>query len=267
MKKIILSSLAIASISMVSGEADISVNETSQKSFFDRFHAKGDMRLRYETIEKGVDSNKYRTRYHFRYNLNVDIMDNLLLETAISSGKGNPTSGNVSFKDDDNWADYFVDELKLDIMDVQYKFDNSWIRAGKSKHHIYRPIKTQLIWDNDIRLEGVNYGYNNGTSQIRVGANRVHREVDFKDGDDINIFLAQYVYAQKLGSAKANLGGGYYYYDGVKGNTVQSTNGFKQNSNDGSVYTQDYGILEAFGEIKYSNILGQPFKTAVTLAY
>ncbi|HID37503.1 MAG TPA: hypothetical protein EYP39_09070, partial [Ghiorsea sp.] len=31
----------------------------------------------------------------------------------------------------------------------------SWIRAGKSKHHMYRPIKTQLIWDNDVRFEGV----------------------------------------------------------------------------------------------------------------
>ncbi len=271
MKKIALSIIALTSIAMAAGDLDVAketpLKEETTKSFFDRFHAKGDMRLRYETIEKGENDNKYRTRYRFRYALNVDITDNFLLETAISSGRYNPTSGNVTFKNDDNWADYFVDVLKVDIIDIKYSFDNSWIRAGKSKHYIYRPIKTQLVWDNDIRLEGVNYGYKDESGIIRLGANRVHRESGYKDGDAINIFLAQYVHTQKLAKAKLNLGGAYYYYDGVKGNTVQSKNGFKQNSNDGSVYTEDYGILELFGELKYKDVMGKPFKTALTLAY
>jgi len=274
MKKVALSIVTLASLALASGEVKPLESENTLNSFFDRFHAKGDMRLRYETIEKGEganESNKYRTRYRFRYSINVDILDNLLLETAISSGKYNPTSGNVSFKDDDNWADYFVDVLKIDIAGIKYSFGDSWIRAGKSAHHIYRPIKTQLIWDNDIRLEGLNYGYKDGSHMVRVGANRVHRESgdkrSYKDGDDINIFLGQYVNTQKLGNAKVNVGGGYYYYDGVKGNTVQSDNGFKQNSNDGSVYTEDYGILEAFGELNYGDVFGKPLKTAVTLAY
>jgi len=275
MKKIALSIVAIASVVIASTEASIPANEVvakqeTTKSFFDRIHAKGDIRLRYETIEKGegaTEDNKYRTRYRFRYSVNVDITDNLILETAISSGRYNPTSGNVTFKDDDNWADYFIDELKIDIADIKYKFGNSWIKVGKSEHDIYRPIKTQLVWDNDIRLEGANYGYKDDSNMIRLGANRVHRESGYKIGDDINIFLAQYVNTQKMGETKLNLGAGYYYYDGVKGNTVQSKNGFKQNSNDGSVYTEDYGILEAFGELQYKDVMGKPFKTALTLAY
>ena len=263
MKKIVLSIVTIATALMASGDVEVE----KESGFLDRFHAKGDLRLRHEIIERDDKDDKYRERYRFRYNLNFDITDNFILETAISSGKGNPTSGNVSFKDDENIAEYFYGELKLDILDLAYKFDNSWIRAGKSAHHIYRPIKTQLIWDNDIRLEGVNYGYKDDSSMIRVGANRVHREAGYEDGDDINIFIVQYVNTQKFGNVKANLGAGYYYYDGVKGNTVQSGNGFKQNSNDGSVYTEDYGILEAFGELKYPDVMGMPFKTAVTLAY
>jgi len=266
MKKIALSALVALTLGSVAANAG-DVKQESEKGFFDRFHAKGDMRLRYETIERDDKDDKWRTRYRIRYNLNVDITDDILLETAISSGRYNPTSGNVTFKDDDNWADYFIDELKIDIAGIKYSFGDSWIRAGKSAHHIYRPIKTQLIWDNDIRLEGVNYGYKDDSSMIRVGANRVHRESGYKIGDDINIFLAQYVHTLKVGEAKANLGGGYYLYDGVKGNTVQSKNKFKQNSNDGSVYLEDYGILEAFGELKYKDVMGRPFKTALTLAY
>jgi len=268
MKKIALSMVAVATVAMASTDANLPSNKSN--GFFDRVHVKGDMRLRYETIEKGEGvsaSNKYRARYRFRYNLNVDITDNILLETATSSGKGNPTSGNVTFKSDDNWADYFVDELKIDIADIKYSFGDSWIRAGKSKHHIYRAVKTQLIWDNDIRLEGLNYGYKNDGNAIRAGVNRVHREAGYENGDNINIFVAQYVNTQKFDGAKLNLGAGYYYYDGVKGNTVQSKNGFKGNSNDGSFYTEDYGILEASAELKYKDLMGMPFKAAMTLAY
>ncbi len=276
MKKIALSIVAVATVSMANGNTEsvepaveILKNDTPkiESSFFDRIHAKGDMRLRYETIEKGENSNKYRTRYRFRYNLNFDISDTLLLETAISSGKGNPTSGNVTFRDDDNWADYFVDVLKLDIADLKYSFGDSWLRVGKSKHHIYRPVKTQLVWDNDIRLEGINYGYKSGNTMIRLGVNRVHREVEPAGSEDINIFLAQYVHTQKLGNANLNLGTAYYYYDGVKGNTTPYGKG-KGNALDANgLYTEDYGILEAFGELKYKNIMGKPFKTAITLAY
>jgi len=274
MKKIVLSIAVIATFALAGG--DISKvnlqkeNSTGSKdvgsSFFDRIHAKGDMRLRYETIEKG-EKNKYRTRYRFRYNLNIDILDNLLLETAISSGKGNPTSGNVSFRDDDNWADYFVDVLKLDIADLKYSFGDSWLRVGKSKHHIYRAVKSQIVWDNDIRLEGINYGYKNDNTMLRLGANRVHREVEPVGSEDINIFLAQYVNTQKLGDAKLNLGAGYYYYDGVKGNTTPYGKGKGNWLDANDLYIEDYGILEAFVEAKYKDVMGKPFKAGLTFVY
>lgn len=265
--KIVLSALAALTIGTVSATANDIKQETTN-GFFDRFHAKGDLRLRHEIIEKDVvDGDKYRERFRFRYTIDVDITDNLLLETGISTGKGNPTSGNVSFRDDENIADYFFDTLKYDIVDLKYSFDNSWVRAGKSKHHIYRPVKTQLVWDNDIRLEGVNYGYKDATNIIRVGANQVHREQEPAGSKDINIFLAQYVNTQKLDNAKVNIGAAYYYYDGVKGNTTPYGSA-KGNSLDANgLYTEDYGILEAFGELKHKDVMGMPFKAALTLAY
>lgn len=267
MKKLLFSTVAVASILSGNVLDNGTISQTSEKSFLDNIHVKGDFRLRHEIIEKDGSADKNRERYRFRYNLNIDLKDNLLLETAISSGRGNPTSGNVSFKDDENIQDYFKDELKIDILDLKYSFDNSWIRAGKSKHHIYRPLKTQLIWDNDIRLEGINYGFKDANTIIRLGANKVHREEEPTGSKDINIFLAQYVNTQKLSNAKLNLGSSYYYYDGVKGNTTPygSSKGNSLDSSD--LYKEDYGILEAFGELKYKDIMGMPFKTALTVAY
>lgn len=243
----------------------------TKSGFFDRFHGKGDLRLRQEVIEKEGSADVNRERYRFRYSLDVDVTDNITLETGISSGKYNPTSGNASFKSDENIQEYFIDELKIDIADIKYSFDNSWIRVGKQKNHIYRPIKTQLVWDNDIRLEGVNYGYEDEVTMIRVGANRVHREKDNRDGGNINIFLAQYVHTQKLDDAKLNLGAAYYHYDNVKGNT-DPYGSFKGNTsetvNGVNVYKEDYGIVEAFAELKVKDlVMGMPFKTALTLAY
>ncbi|TKI68741.1 hypothetical protein FCU45_10035 [Sulfurimonas crateris] len=248
------------------------VPEKKTKSgFFDRFHAKGDLRLRQEVIEKEGKADVNRERYRFRYSVNFDATDNIRLETAVSSGKYNPTSGNVSFKSDENIQEYFIDELKIDILALKYSFDNSWVRVGKQAHDIYRPIKTQLVWDNDIRLEGLNYGYKDDSSMIRVGVNRVHREKDNRDGGNINIFLAQYVHTQKLDDAKLNLGAAYYHYDNVKGNTDpygSFMNNTKETVNGVEVYKEDYGIVEAFAEVQVKDlVMGMPAKAAVILAY
>lgn len=269
-----IAALATLSLASTVGSADESIAATppkveETKSIFDRIDAKGDLRLRHEIIERDDKTDKYRERFRFRYFLDIDITNNLTLQSAISSGKGNPTSGNVSFRDDENIADYFVDVLKLDILNLKYTFGNSWVSVGKTKHEIYRPIKTQLIWDNDIRLEGLNYGYQDTTTSYRLGINKLHRlENEAQSTDDIYIFLAQYVHTMKLENAKLNLGGGFYYYDGVKGNTTPYAKGALGNSMDANgFYLNDYSIVEAFTELKVGSFLGQPLKLAATLAY
>jgi hypothetical protein len=267
MKKIVLTMAAIATVTMANEEkAAAESTAKAESSFWDRIHTKGDMRLRYETIERDDKDNKYRTRYRLRYFLDFDITNNFILETAVSSGKGNPTSGNVTFRDDENWADYFIDVLKIDILDLAYKFDNSWIRAGKSEHHLYRPMKTQLIWDNDIRLYGVNYGYEDDTKAYRLGVNKIMESVN-EGTDDIYIYIAQYMQSMKLEDTKLNFGGGFYYYDGVKGNIAPYENGPLGNSYTGGFYEYNYAILEAFSELQFDDLFGKPFKVAATLAY
>ena len=117
----------------------------------------GDVRVRHQEIHRDDKDNSYQQRYRIRLGISYDITDDLIFEAQTSSGKGNPTSGNVKFSDGLD-----IDKFKVDILDIEYKFNKSWIRAGKSKHYFYRPMKTQLIWDNDIRPEGVSYGYKDG---------------------------------------------------------------------------------------------------------
>ncbi|HEO99757.1 MAG TPA: hypothetical protein ENO02_10705 [Epsilonproteobacteria bacterium] len=269
MKKIVLSTVAVAALATAltaSGAEEVS---SSESSFLDRIHFKGDMRLRYESIERDDKDNAYSNRYRLRLFTDFDLSDNLLFETAISSGKDNPTSGNVTFRDDEPWSDYFVDVLKIDILDIAYKFDNSTVKVGKQGYMMYRPIKSQLIWDNDIRLEGINYNYTDDTKMITAGADQLHRlENEAASTGDINIFLAQYVQSANLESSTLNVGAGIYYYDGVKGNTTPYAKGALGNTLDEhGFYANDYTILEGFGELKFKDLLGKPFTAAASVAY
>ncbi|HIO91200.1 MAG TPA: hypothetical protein EYG69_05460, partial [Campylobacterales bacterium] len=96
MKKVILSMVAIATVTM----ADTNITPVVADGFFEGFHFKNDLRLRYESIERDDKANKYRNRYRLRLGAKVDLVDNLQLVAGMRSGFANPTSGNQTFKSD-----------------------------------------------------------------------------------------------------------------------------------------------------------------------
>ena len=276
MKKIVLSMTLVSAFAMAKGgsgtiEPAVDVVATAvetQSSFWDRLRMKGDLRLRHEEITRDDKRDTFRERYRFRYFLDFDITDQLIFESSITSGKRNPTSGNTSFRSDEPWSDYFVDELKIDILDLAYTFDKSWIRAGLSKHFFYRPLKTQLVWDNDLRFEGVSYGYADDTRSYTLTASKLHRlENDALSTGSIYMYNGQYTHSMNLENSKLRLGAGFYYYDGIKGNTAPYANGVLGNSHNDGFYTEDYAIADAFAEIKFADVMGKPFTAAAILAY
>ena len=277
MKKIVLSMAAVATVAMAASDVDHPVERieevkntttpVAEKSNLDRFHFKGDLRLRYESIERDDDDNKYRNRYRLRLGAHIDITDNLIFEVGMRSGFANPTSGNQTFRDDEPLMDYFFQSLRFNILGLAYKSDNSTYKVGRQPYMMYRPIKSQLIWDNDVSLNGANYQYKDDTKIITVGANQPTLEEASKAEDDVNLFLAQYVHKTKLESAKLNLGAGIYYYDGLKGNTTLfgSRKGNTLDAN--GLYANDYHIVEGFGELQFKDVFGMPLKAAAGVTY
>jgi len=276
MKKIVLSMAAIATVSMAGGDiAPVEpVVETEsaapavEKGFLDRVHFKGDLRLRYESIERDDADNKYRNRYRLRLGLKTDITDSLQFQVGMRSGFANPTSGNQTFRDDEPWSDYFFQSLRFNILALQYKTENSKYKIGRAPYMMYRPIKSQLVWDNDVSLNGVNYQYKDDTKIITAGANQVTlEEAATSQADDVNLFYAQYVHKTKLESSKLNLGAGIYYYDGLKGN-VPLFGSRKGNTLDANgLYANDYQVAEAFAELQFKDVFGMPLKAAAGIAY
>ena len=284
MKKIVLSMAILATVVTVSmAVQDVKrpmdriadMNNTtpvSEKSFLDRIHFKGDLRLRYESKEAFYTDDTEKTTYHNRYRLRlgakIDLIENLQFEVAMRSGFANPTSGNQTFRDDEPLSDYFFQSLRFNILGLAYTSANSTYKVGRQPYMMYRPLKSQLVWDNDVSMNGVNYQYKDDAKIITVGVNQpTLEEAATSDADDVNLFLAQYVHKTKLESAKLNVGAGIYYYDGLKGN-IPLFGKRKGNTLDANgLYANDYHIVEGFGELQFKDLLGMPFKASVGVVY
>lgn len=268
MKRIVLSAVVMAAmttemLTAAVNDGPLMKPEEPLLSFEDRLHFYGDARLRHQEVQRDDKDNSYEERYRIRFGMTYEISDDLIFEAQVSSGRDDPTSGNVNVKDGIS-----IEQFKIDVLDIEYKFDNAWLRAGKSKHFFYRPMKTQLIWDNDIRPEGISYGYDNGDRFTAVIA-KVHR-IELEDDpntDDIYFISGQYVHQKKHGDMTFNLGGGFHYYDGIKGNTSPYPDGPLGNTYTDGTYDHNYAITELMGEVRFKEILGKPFYLATTLAY
>ncbi|HHE05699.1 MAG TPA: hypothetical protein ENK90_01080, partial [Epsilonproteobacteria bacterium] len=165
MKKIVLSMAALATVSMAAGDIDHphdridDMNHTApvaEKSIMDRVHLKNDLRLRYESIERDDKDNKYRNRYRLRLGARIDLTDSLKFEVGMRSGFANPTSGNQTFHDDEPLSDYFFQSLRFNVLGLKYHSGNSTYKIGRQPYMMYRPIKSQLVWDNDVSMNGIN---------------------------------------------------------------------------------------------------------------
>jgi hypothetical protein len=266
MTKIVLSSIALSAIMLADTSVVSKPVKKSENTLFDRIHAKGDLRIRYESIEREDKDDTYRNRYRLRLGLNVDVTDNLTLESGMRSGYANPTSGNQTFEDEP-WSDYFFQSLRFNILGASYKSTNAKYKLGRQPYMMYRPIKSQLVWDNDVSMNGLNYQYKDENKIVTLGANQPTLEELAKSAKDVNLFIAQYVHKTKLHSAKLNLGSGIYYYDGLKGNDPLFKDKGKGNTLVNGLYSNDYHIVEAFGELQFKDAFGKPVKAAAGVVY
>ena len=243
------------------------LKEERKKKILDRVHATGDLRLRYESIERDDKDNSYKNRYRFRVGLNVDLTDDFTFDSGMQSGFANPTSGNQTFEDDQALGDYFFQSLRFNILGLSYEKENTKYKIGRQPYLMYRPIKSQLVWDNDISMNGINYQYKDDKRLITLGLNQPTLEEASVAQKDVNLLIAQYVHTTKIDAGKLNLGTGVYVYDGLKGNTTLFGDNEGNTLDANKLYENDYRITEGFAELELKDILGKPLTIAGGVAY
>ena len=236
-------------------------------SVLDAFAFKGDLRLRYESIEREDSSNKYRNRYRLRLNAAYKPTDNLTFIAGMRSGFGNPTSGNQTFLKDKSLKEYFFRSLRFNKLGFTYKQNGAIWAVGRLPYLMYRPIKSQLVWDNDVSMHGINYRKRDENSILTLGINRPTLEENSVAKEPIDLLVAQYVTKQKINDYKVLVGAGLYYYKGIKGNTPIFGSRIGNTLDGNGLYANDYRIGELFAETGLGTLFGKPIKAAAGIAY
>jgi len=214
-------------------------------SWTERTKIKGDLRYRYENTN--IDRDDARFGVFSKVNDQVDI--GIQLATG---GPDNATSTNETLD-----ASFGTKDINLDLAYFNWHASkNLDVLGGKVKNPFFRPGKSYLIWDGDVRPEGLAIKFENDAFFVNGGAFYLDEQSDDNAGETY-LFAGQAGGKLKLGNAKAKLGLSYYHYEGIEDNNVDGlVTG--NNTTVNNRFENDFEILEAFGEVK-TKVSGLPF--------
>lgn len=130
----------------------------AQESWTDSISFKGDLRPRYEYIDREGFTNRNRGRFRIRVGMTADVNENVNVIFQLASGGDNPVSTNQSFDDGFSRKDVGIDLAYADWTPIE----DLHVFVGKMKNPIHRAGGHALIWDSDLNPEGVAVAYESG---------------------------------------------------------------------------------------------------------
>ncbi len=219
----------------------------------------GDFRYRHEMIKTEDDNARHRNRIRARLNLEGTVNNSLKVLLGISSGSSDPVSNNQTLT-----GAFASKALLIDLAYFDYKPESIPglnAIAGKFKNPFYFPGKSELIWDSDIRPEGVALGYSTDLSSIKLNLNAAGLWIEERSSsDDTYLIGSQALIDYQVCEDGCQIGGGvsYFHYDNMEnypllydsedsyGNSAKTVNGDEE-----LLYNTEYHLLEAFGTFKY----------------
>jgi hypothetical protein len=156
-KKTYLKKLIIAAITLITA----STLTANNKDILSNIKFKGDLRLRYQTEKK--DSTDTRNRYRLRLRLagKSELSKKSKIKFGLATGADDPRSTNQTFQDT-----FQTPDIRLDYAFITHKLSkNTQLFSGKMNNPLYRP--SDLLWDSDIKPEGVAIKFQNKTTNIK----------------------------------------------------------------------------------------------------
>ncbi len=228
-------------------------DQASKTSWTDKVYWKGDFRYRYESFDIEGKDNRNRNRIRARAALIADITPTMQLGLGLATGGDDPVSSNQTLGDGGSTKD-----LRLDLAYFDWSgLKNAHVYGGKFSNYIYKPGKTQLLWDGDWRPEGTGIKWNNGTFFAHGLGTWI--ESDTKKGQSF-AYLTQLGAQFPIGdSIKLTGGVGYHAFD-TMGNSSYfgDKDDFYGNSYDPvtNTYLYDYEDLEVFADMSFK-LFGQ----------
>ncbi|MDX1563586.1 MAG: putative porin, partial [Gammaproteobacteria bacterium] len=204
----------------------------------------GQLRYRHETINDDASTERHRHRIRARLRLDADLSDDLTAGFRLSTGGGNPVSGNQTLDGGFTRKDIGFDRAFFSWDATE----NVTLTGGKMGNPMYRAGGNQLIFDNDLNPEGLALGYEGD----RVFANLGGFWVEERSGtDDAILYALQGGYNGMIGNnAELTVGASYYNYQDTQGFVPFYLGDPQGNTLDGfGNLLNDYDLVEIFAEL------------------
>lgn len=235
--------LLIKLVSVLFVTALVATPAIAQEGWTDRIKFKGDVRLRYESIDEEGEEDRNRMRFRTRFGLSATVTDDVKFVFQLASGGDNPVSTNQTFDDG-----FSTKDIGVDLAYVDWKIrDGLNLYGGKMKNPLYKAGGVPLIWDGDLNPEGFAMKYSEGGFFGVIGGFSAEER---SSTDDSLLFVAQAGYKFDVGeNASLTAGAGYFAYTDTIGNSPFYNGSSKGNSVDlNGDYIYDYKNTEVFAQ-------------------
>lgn len=239
--------------------------EASNKksSWTEKIKIKGDIRARFEHVEKDNSTSKSRLRGRARIGIYSDVNDQVYAGVRIATGSDeSPTSTNQSLEDFGNKR-----AIWLDLMYMGYTPD-----AVQGLDAVLGKIKqpweqvSDLMYDSDVNPEGLNAGYGKEFDAFELIANAGYYtwqdNVNGNPASDATMGAAQLAGKMGLGDhLKLTAGANAFIYHNIAGSEIPTDDDTppnalpKGNTTDGTglLWLYDYELVEGFAKLDIKN--------------
>ncbi len=214
-----------------------------------RLNFKADFRYRYDYLDdEAAEEPRQRHRIRARGALTARVDEDVLLGFGVASGDEDPISTNQTLGNASSTKDW-----RLDLAYFQWNLTEQWqLVGGKYVNRIYRPEGYPLLWDGDLRPEGLNLHFEEGLFFANLGYNII--ESDNRGGGQdtaeyITLSLGQdFIFDER---ALLRIGGGYYLFNTKGKGRLDAGRSFGNSVDEAGAYLYDYRELELFAEYHF----------------
>lgn len=206
-----------------------------------------DFRYRHELIDAEGKDMRNRQRIRARVNISTVLNDEVKLGFQLASGSADPVSSNQTLD-----GGFSSKQINLDLAFFEWKpaiLSGVAVSGGKVKNPFYSPGKTELLWDGDLRPEGIVLKYSKSNDTASFFVNTSYFWIDERKADNDAVFIGGQAGVDYDTSVSRFVAGvGYYDYQNTKKSaTFYNANDGNGNSVDASGnYLYDYNDVEVF---------------------
>ena len=215
-----------------------------------------DFRYRHELIDAEEKDLRNRQRIRARLNLNAKINDDIKLGIQFASGSDDPGTKNQTLS-----GGFSSKPVNIDLAFIEWDPENAGglsVLGGKVKNPFHVPAKTELLWDVDLRPEGLAVKYSQSIDTIRLFANASYFWIDEREAnDDAVLWGGQAGINYETSAVETILGLGYFDYQNTKKNApfYNAGDSFGNSVDTNGNYLYDFNEFEIIFELKPHGII------------